>query len=330
MGEDGVSFSLAWRVTDSQFWGVPQRRRRVCVLADFSGTSAAEILFNPKYERTSKDGYTDEAFRHSGTEDRPEIRSLSSCMRGNPQTSGEEGEEVAQATSHRTGGAIAFEERAGKPGGGKGILISDERTGAIRAGECGKKVFQYQGDSCDSNIYVIENHSGDRRVTIKEDGITDLVVTKTFALEGNGQRGSHKGCGYTDNGVMYTLNTVEIHAVCQHKVRRITPLECERLQAFPDNWTNLGEWVETSGKVHNKTSDTDRYRALGNSIALPFWAWLARRICAQYERTITMGSLFDGIGGFPLVFQRAGAIPVWASEIEEFCIAVTKRHFGEE
>jgi DNA (cytosine-5)-methyltransferase 1 len=43
-----------------------------------------------------------------------------------------------------------------------------------------------------------------------------------------------------------------------------------------------------------------------------------------------MASLFDGIGGFPLAFQSCGAIPVWGSEIEEFPIAVTKKHFPEE
>ena len=51
---------------------------------------------------------------------------------------------------------------------------------------------------------------------------------------------------------------------------------------------------------------------------------------AQYEGPVTMGSLFDGIGGFPLAFQRAGAKAVWASEIEEFPIAVTKKRFGED
>lgn len=112
-------------------------------------------------------------------------------------------------------------------------------------------------------------------------------------------------------------------------VRRLTPMECERLQGFPDEWTDIGEWTDSKGKLH-KEADSPRYKALGNSIALPFWAWLARRICAQYERPMTMASLFDGIGGFPLVFSRAGAVPVWASEIEEFPIAVTKRHFPEE
>lgn len=112
-------------------------------------------------------------------------------------------------------------------------------------------------------------------------------------------------------------------------VRRLTPLECERLQGFPDGWTDIGEWTDSKGKVR-QTSDSARYKALGNSIALPFWKWMARRMCAQYERDMTMGSLFDGIGGFPLAFQKAGATPVWASEIEEFPIAVTKKRFGEE
>ena len=111
-------------------------------------------------------------------------------------------------------------------------------------------------------------------------------------------------------------------------VRRLTPLECERLQGFPDGWTDLGEWVDSKGKKH-KDADSPRYKALGNSIALPFWQCLARRICAQYERPVTLGSLFDGIGGFPLVFERCGAKAVWASEIEEFPIAVTKKHFPE-
>ena len=112
-------------------------------------------------------------------------------------------------------------------------------------------------------------------------------------------------------------------------VRRLTPLECERLQGFPDGWTDIGEWTDSKGKLH-KEADSPRYKALGNSIALPFWQYLARRICAQYERDITMGSLFDGIGGFPYVFERCGAKAVWASEIEEFPIAVTKEHFPEE
>ena len=112
-------------------------------------------------------------------------------------------------------------------------------------------------------------------------------------------------------------------------VRRLTPMECERLQGYPDHWTDIGEWTDSKGKT-KQTSDSARYKAIGNSIALPYWEFLARKICSQYERPMTIGSLFDGIGGFPLAFERAGAKAVWASEIEEFCIAVTKKHFPEE
>ena len=114
-------------------------------------------------------------------------------------------------------------------------------------------------------------------------------------------------------------------------VRRLTPMECERLQGFPDGWTDIGEWRDSKGKLR-KPSDSPRYKALGNSIALPFWDFLAKRISAQYLRPVTMGSLFDGIGGFPLVFERHNGKGTarWASEIEEFPIAVTKLRFGEE
>lgn len=114
-------------------------------------------------------------------------------------------------------------------------------------------------------------------------------------------------------------------------VRRLTPMECERLQGYPDGWTDIGEWMDSKGKRH-KDADSPRYKALGNSIALPFWDFLAKRISAQYLRPVTIGSLFDGIGGFPLVFERHNGkgSARWASEIEEFPIAVTKLRFGED
>ena len=107
--------------------------------------------------------------------------------------------------------------------------------------------------------------------------------------------------------------------------------ECERLQGYPDGWTDIGDWVDSKGKTHKGDSDSPRYKALGNSIALPFWDWMAERmIKALGVAEPTMASLFDGIGGFPLVFSRHGCKPVWASEIEEFPIAVTKYRFSEE
>lgn len=150
-----------------------------------------------------------------------------------------------------------------------------------------------------------------------------------------------------EQGVCTCSNGLEGSTSNRYAVRRLTPLECERLQGFPDEWTLIGEpepkydkdgnvieieryFVGTDGK-RKKVSDSARYKALGNSIATPFWFWLLRRISAQYERPATLGSLFDGIGGFPYCWERCNGrgTAVWASEIEEFPIAVTKYHFPE-
>lgn len=100
-----------------------------------------------------------------------------------------------------------------------------------------------------------------------------------------------------------------------------------------NGWTEIGDWVDTKGKLHKGSSDANRYKALGNSIALPYWEFLAERMVgvlkAEGNEAPTMASLFDGIGGFPLVFERHGCKAVWASEIEEFPIAVTKIRFKE-
>lgn len=114
-------------------------------------------------------------------------------------------------------------------------------------------------------------------------------------------------------------------------VRRLTPLECTRLQGYPDGWVDIGDWTDEKGKKH-KDADSPKYKALGNSIALPFWDWMLRRMAQYLPEGATLGSLFDGIGGFPLCFERihGKGTARWASEIEPFPIAVTKRWFGEE
>lgn len=122
-------------------------------------------------------------------------------------------------------------------------------------------------------------------------------------------------------------NTVRQNMV----VRRLTPMECERLQGFPDHWTDIGEWTDEKGKKH-KDADSPRYKALGNSVAMPFWDWMLRRMARYLPEGATLGSLFDGIAGFPLIWERihGKGTARWASEIEPFPIAVTKKHFPEE
>lgn len=168
-----------------------------------------------------------------------------------------------------------------------------------------------------------------------QDAYSDMLVVGLDCRNGceNAEISStlqaHNGGGYSLN----CTHPVRIGSI----VRRLTPMECERLQGFPDGWTDIGEWTDSNGKLH-KPSDTPRYKALGNSIAVGyanrqsgFWCWLTKRISAQYERTATLGSLFDGIGGFPLAWEAVNGkgSARWASEIEEFPIAVTKYHFPE-
>lgn len=130
-------------------------------------------------------------------------------------------------------------------------------------------------------------------------------------------------CAYREDAETYPVQNMV--------VRRLTPMECERLQGFPDHWTDIGEWTDEKGKKH-KGADSPRYKALGNSIALPFWDWMLRRMARYLPEGATLASLFDGIGGFPLCFERihGKGTARWASEIEPFPIAVTKRWFGEE
>ena len=54
VGDDGQPFSVAWRIHDAQWWGVPQRRKRLALVVDFNGLTAGEILFDPQYRRETK------------------------------------------------------------------------------------------------------------------------------------------------------------------------------------------------------------------------------------------------------------------------------------
>jgi DNA (cytosine-5)-methyltransferase 1 len=318
VGDSGCTFSIAWRVHDAQFWGVPQRRKRISLVADFGGLSAPEILFERKglsgdlepcgeagqeAARAAGNGVEgascyglDHVMLSGGTtyQGRGYYNNVSGCLKTQP---------------HGVCDTISFQERGGKPGGGKGILmVADAPNVAYQV---------YIPD-------VAHALKGKANCQFAEDKETYVAAADcrnaTENADVNGTlQAKEQGQNLNSNNVCR----------CGSVVRRLTPLECERLQGYPDGWTSIGEWTDSKGKKH-KEADSPRYKALGNSIALPFWQWLARRIVAQYERDVTMASLFDGIGGFPFVFERCGAKAVWASEIEEFPIAVTKKHFPEE
>lgn len=220
--------------------------------------------------------------------------------------------------------------------GGSVMNVSYDIVGTIRAQEHGHQPI------------VFESHSQDARYT--QQGNTSPACTaqwgtggnnmplvaekKAFAMQRIGeykeseQASTMKSRDYKDaTDLIAEKETKNLQWI----VRRLTPVECERLQGFPDGWTDIGEWFDENGKKH-KPADSPRYKALGNSIALPQWYWIFQKMKPYIGENPTLGSLFDGIGGFPLVFESmyGDGTAIWGSEIEPFCVAVTKKHFPED
>ena len=368
----GGRWSVAWRVHDAQHWGVPQRRRRISVVADFGGDTAGEISFERKsvsWNPTPRGAAGEEAAGDFGagaesagadlicmatqqggaeirTDDRAPTLTAAAGMSGNNQPVicaafkagqgakangigyAEECAPTLGAVSSGTNqcpSVLIFDRAQITSPNNRSTVGPDKPCPALHTfGEVPTVCYQMQGFG--------DYREGDIASSCKQRDYkdsTDLVVSSvdcrnfTEGGEINGTLQAKESGGQSLN----LQNTIRTGMI----VRRLTPMECERLQGYPDGWTDIGEWRDSKGKLR-KPSDSPRYKALGNSIALPFWDFLAKRISAQYLRPVTMGSLFDGIGGFPLAFERHNGKGTarWASEIEEFPIAVTKLKCGED
>lgn len=213
--------------------------------------------------------------------------------------------------------------------GGSVMDMSCDMTETLRAQEHGHQpiIFDARGNG-DGKIVPTITGDHENRIT---DYTAIAIERQTFDERPFSSNKESEKCSTLKakaenigNGSECLIAEKAIHWI----VRRLTPVECERLQGYPDGWTDIGDWVDSKGKKH-KLTDTPRYKALGNSIALPQWWWIVNRLRPYMREDPTLGSLFDGIGGFPLVWETAygkGAAR-WASEIEEFPIAVTKKRF---
>lgn len=306
----GNGWSLAWRQLDAQYWGVPQRRKRIALVVDFGGQRAAEILF----ERTSLSGNPCESIK---------------AWEATPRHS-----QASPYGRDRGGNSYTLKIRSGCAGGGKGALVQTEKSATLST---------LQDQTLFQPVVYDARGNGDGKIapTITgdhENRITDYtaiaIERKTFNEQSFSSYKESDKCstlkakaGNIGNGSECLIAEKAIRWI----VRRLTPVECERLQGFPDNYTNIGDWTDSKGKKH-KYADSPRYKALGNSIALPQWFWLVQKMRPYLKEKPTLGSLFDGLGGFPLVWQKeyGEGTARWASEIENFCVAVTKRRFGEE
>jgi len=215
--------------------------------------------------------------------------------------------------------------RAGCAGGGKGALIQEEKSGTLCPNN-DQVLFTMQG----FGDYMAGGVASALKSRDYKDA-TDLVVAAVDCRNGVESPDVFHTLQAKPGGGQ-SLNCTP--CVRQGStVRRLTPLEGERLQGYPDFWTDIGPWTDSSGKLHKDCSDSNRYKAIGNSIALPSWAYVLTRLslCIPDGKP-TMASLFDGIGGFPLIWEwlHGKGSCIWASEIEEFPIAITKHRFPEE
>ena len=362
---DGVAgrWSLAWRVLDAQYWGVPQRRRRIALVVDFGGDTAGEILFECKgVFRDTDTGGTEREGTSKGASDR--TKDTVWCIKGNAigrdtrQNGGFVKEDVSytlDATDRHgvfvPGMCAAFKlgnsEKARSIGysvecaptlnaecGGNKPAILDMTHACDVIRDCGQIVptLQSRMGTGGNQVPLVPNDQGGSVISVSN-GIVGTLRAQEHGHQpiimsiGNGQLHELQN----PSNVCRTLNCMhDQQAILIGKlIRRLTPLECERLQGFPDGWTDIGDYIDSNGRKR-KTSDSSRYKALGNSIAIPPWTWVLNRICSNYDGAATMASLFDGIGGFPLIWERINGEGscLWASEIEEFPMAVTRKRFG--
>lgn len=373
-------WSVAYRVHDAQYWGVPQRRRRICVLVDYGGWTAHRILFDPEYRREAEASDSDKVISGIGSEPGCEIQSVTESLSGDSEPGGAPWEEATGgagegAESTGTGVSVSYPNIANsltrrydgspqpdKQNGANVVVIGFKQGAGSKAGSIGA---QKETSPTLSAVEIGTNRvpvaydargNGDGKTVCTLTGDhQDRVTDYTALCVGNGQlnqmsmaeQSNTLDTMHDQQAVLQYIPEVwralkakancdfredsETYTVQNRVARRLTPLEAERLQGYPDEWTSIGDWVDERGKTHRE-SDSAKYKALGNSIALPFWRWLDKRISAQYVGDCTLGSLFDGIAGFPLVHARTNGTKScrWSSEVEPFCIAVVKKHFGDE
>lgn len=366
----GNGWSIAWRLFDAKYWGVAQRRQRIALVMDFGGQRASEILFErtsmsgdscesiPAWKTFARTPEASVAGYDRMVESRNSV--TGGAESEGTRRSGREGIGRVLESDHRETStrctepaAYTLKIRSGCEGGGKGALVQTELSATISTLQDQTLICLAENPSLHNlkqkiSPVVFESHSQDARYTQLSDtsptctaqwgtggnNMPLVIEKKAFAMQRIGeykeseQASTMKSRDYKDATDLITeKETKNLRWI----VRRLTPLEDERLQGFPDGWTDIGDWIDENEKKH-KTSDAVRYKALGNSIALPQWYWIFQKMKPYIGENPTLGSLFDGIGGFPLVFQSTygEGTAIWGSEIDSFCVAVTKKHFPEK
>ena len=255
-----LGYGFAYRVLDAQYFGVPQRRRRVFVVgcADGDWRSAAAVLFDKE----------------------------SLCG------------DLASSKTERQGSSLFSQGSVGNEGGelGRGIVHCEDKAPTMMAANAPGRTGQ-AGE--EENAIIVQQEIGFSHTqgldcqpstrhfpTLRAEGngmavsipIHDKATRYRGGGEGRNNDGASNFLGVGDESdPMYSLTTNDQHMVFkegEHIVRRLTPIECERLQGFPDNYTQ----VHWKGKPAEECPSSHRYKALGNSMAVPVMKWIGMRI----------------------------------------------------
>ena len=309
----GENWSVAWRLTNARFFGVPQSRRRIALVADFDGTTAPDILFGMKplegkpvrpvmfrkFENGTWNDAPGEVLKHSDYGEAPlEAREV-------PLT------EILDPYADRE------------------FYLTVKACEGIfkRAEKRHKTISPYLRLGMNGNIKTDPRNNG------LPEGVPVVVETLHHNGFGDYRAGDFSSALKASGGdvgfgseCLVVMRFDREEGAPQYAVRRLSVTECERAQGFPDNWTDIGAWTAPGGKFYPESPLSYRGKALGNSIALPQWEYVLKGILERSEHK-TLGSLFDGIGGFPLIWRTLGGEAVWNSEIEPFPSCVTEVRF---
>lgn len=253
---DEGGYGLAWRVLDAQFFGVAQRRERVFLVGSLGTMRCADVLFE-------REG-----------------------VPWDYSPSREKRETLAGGTANVIGNADSHVGECLTPGESQArrVYAADGVMTTLNAREHGGQ---------NQHAVMLDFHQQDGRFKVSNHPDVSNTLTSHMGTGGNnvplvkaqtlqirsGKDGGGKGALVQDDlsATLGTHNSQTLFYMADGSmtVRRLTPTECERLQGFPDGWTD----ISYKGKPH--PSGTVRYKALGNSMAVPVMRWIGQRIITK-------------------------------------------------